>query len=30
MEWEDYINKIQFLEEFNFQQNARKSNIKNL
>jgi len=28
--WNNYKNKIDFLDEFNFQQQVRKENIKNL
>lgn len=28
MNWDDYKKKIDFLEDYNFQQNVRKQNIK--
>jgi hypothetical protein len=30
VEWNDYKNKIDFLDTFNWQQSVRKQNIKNL
>ena len=30
IDWEDYLARIEFLEDFNFQQKVRSDNIKNL
>jgi len=30
LSWAEYVEKVEFMDEFNFQQETRKENIRNL